>query len=217
MLRSATEHDSPEMLFLVSLSRGGDARSWRLFRALGFREQGSPSWTAEIELPAPGVLRGRAEGPAICWLSDFAELPAEELACAYNEVFGDGEAVLSAQDVKAIVSRSDFLSEISLAWCDSPPDDVSGFLLASRRSGETAHIDCVGIRRSRRGRGYLESGFRAFCGRCRAAGFGRCTFVTGRPQVRKYAERRFGARTRDELVWLLRFGESRGAASTGAG
>jgi hypothetical protein len=145
-----------------------------------------------------------SEMSEMVWLGDLAALPAAEIAGAYNDVFGGGAAVLSAHDVRAIASGPAFLPEISLCWRDGRSGCVTGFLLASRCPGGVAHVDCVGIRRGWRGRGYLEGGFRLFSERAHAAGFGRSTFVTGRPQVLRYAERRFGARVLDELVWLLR-------------
>ncbi len=209
-IQAAAAERPDDTCFLVSLSREGDPRSWKLFRALGFREHGASSWLAQIELPDSSGPRRAAGGPEITWWADLAAVPAVEFADAYNDVFGEGMPVLTPENVTAIAARPDFLVELSALCRQQPAGSITAFMIVSSRSrgSGTAHIDCVGIRRPWRGKRYLENGFRFLCERSRAAGIHRFTFVTGRPGVRRYAERQFGARVLDELVWLTRSGGS---------
>ncbi|MBN1419804.1 MAG: GNAT family N-acetyltransferase [Planctomycetes bacterium] len=204
MLGAACGADPEETVVLVSLPRGGDPRSWRLFRALGFREEGAPSWFGEIDLAAHPVRRRAHAGVEIVRLDASADPPAEALAVAYNEVFAEGHPLLSAGDVRAIASGPEWSGEVSLAVRDRGTGDLVGFLFAGRREGESIHIDCVGIRPAWRGRGILEAGFEAFRERAIENGIRRSTFVTGIRGVERLAARRFGARIVDELVWLVR-------------
>jgi len=218
MLRAAAAESPEDTVFLVSLGRGGDPRSWRLFREVGFREEGAASWLAEIPVHPSGEsgLRIPRASPGITWFSEAGEIPAAQLADAYNDVFGEGTMILSPEAVEAVLSSPGFFPELSAFSREGLTGKVTAFLLASRRDAGAAHIDCVGVREGWRGRGLLEGGFGAFRERARAAGIARCTFVTGRPEVRKYAERRMGARALDELVWLLRRGAAGGSCSNGA-
>jgi len=204
MLRSAGGADPKETVFLVSLPRGGDPRSWRLFRALGFREEGAPAWLAEIDL-APAAQRASGHSDLeIVWLDAPARLPAEELALAYDEVFAEGHPLLSADDVHTIASGPEWSGALSLAVRERESGTLVGFLFTGRREGESIHIDCAGIRRPWRARGVLEVGFEAFRRKAIEIGFRRSTFVTGIRGVERLAARRFGARILDELVWLVR-------------
>jgi hypothetical protein len=209
MLQAAAAEDPGDSLFLVTLSRGGDARSWRLFRALGFQECGNPSWSGEIEIREPGKLRSTPPERTVTWMGGRSAVPSADLAGAYNDVFGEGCAILSAREIQTILSSPDFLPELSAFSREGRSGPVTGFLLTSRRGNDTVHIDCIGIRKAWRGRGYLERTFRVLCEKAGAAGIRRCTFVTGRPEVVRFAERRFGARLVNELVWLLRQDECR--------
>jgi|GEM_PF-7124225 len=194
---------------MISLLEKGNAKSFPLWKKLGFKRKGGKAYLMELSLIDVVKRYGKVskrEGEIL--LKTFDELNDDNLktlASCYSKIFAPSLEGEVYHYLQKMISKKSFLKNLSTVVCNlSNGEEVIGFCFIERENDSRIYISAAGLNENMRGKGVSMRSFSWIMENCINCGYKKASLVTASRKLKSFFSRSICAHHVDNVVRYIK-------------